>query len=89
MAGDRYKVCHKYHEDVSPAARPVGRAMPVQLHQSALWAACIRGTSRRLAEPVQYIFSSAPDQGDSCIMQKEKAGVNKYVVIIFYHYIIF
>ncbi|EPN33915.1 hypothetical protein A243_14696, partial [Pseudomonas syringae pv. actinidiae ICMP 18883] len=31
---------------------------------------------------------SAPDQGDSCIMQKENGYVNDYVVIIFSHYII-
>ncbi|MEE4692520.1 hypothetical protein V2K77_20760 [Pseudomonas alliivorans] len=40
---DHSTINHKLHEDVSPASRLLIRTiMPVQLHQSALWAAYIR-----------------------------------------------
>ncbi|WP_277248997.1 hypothetical protein [Pseudomonas syringae] len=41
-AQDRQSIRYKHHEDISPASRPYRRQMPVQLHQSALWAAYIR-----------------------------------------------
>ncbi len=63
--------------------------MPVQLHQSALWAAYIREHLDGLPSLFNTSFlCGAPDQGDSCIMQKETGVVNHYVVIIFTHYII-
>ncbi|MEE4079490.1 hypothetical protein [Pseudomonas viridiflava] len=40
---DHRTINHKLHENVSPASRLLIRTiMPVQLHQSALWAAYIR-----------------------------------------------
>ncbi|WP_161937908.1 hypothetical protein [Pseudomonas amygdali] len=42
LTQDRQSIHYKHHEDVSPASRPYRRQIPVQLHQSALWAAYIR-----------------------------------------------
>ena len=62
--------------------------MPGQLHQSALWAAYIREHLDGLSS-LFSTFCKAPDQGDSCIMQNQQAGVNDYVVFIFDHYMLF
>jgi hypothetical protein len=55
--------------------------MPGQLHQSALWAAHIREHHDGWSSCQEDPFYGSPDQGDSCMMQGEMAGVNEYVVI--------
>ncbi|ODS48667.1 MAG: hypothetical protein BEH78_09310 [Pseudomonas sp. BDAL1] len=87
LTQDRQSIHYKHHEDVSPASRPYRRQMPVQLHQSALWAAYIREHLDGLPSLFNTLCS-APDRGDSCIMQKENGYVNDYVVNILYNYII-
>src|SRR5476651_1648355 len=77
--------------DVSPIGSP-GKDVLNPLGKPSSSSRCglpTSGTTRRLAERVQNIFTRAPDRGDVCIMQGENRAVNTYVVIIFVHYIIF
>jgi hypothetical protein len=61
--------------------------MPVQLHQSALWAAHIQRLFDGFVERARNTFASSPDQGDGLTMQSPKHFVNCFVVIIFADYI--
>jgi hypothetical protein len=63
--GDVCVVGHKCHEDVSPALGPNGSIMPVQLHQSALWAAHIQRLFNGYVERARDTFASSPDRGDA------------------------
>jgi hypothetical protein len=76
-------VGHKCHEDVSPALGPVESILPVQLHQSALWAAHIQRLFDGYAERARNTFASSPDRGDSFTMPVGKTFVNSFVVIFF------
>jgi hypothetical protein len=64
-----------------------GSIMPVQLHQSALWAAHIQRLFDGFVERARNTFASSPDQGDGLTMQSPKHFVNCFVVIIFVYYI--
>jgi hypothetical protein len=80
-------VDHKCHEDVSPALGPVESILPVQLHQSALWAAHIQRLFYGYVERARNTFASSPDRGDGFTMPVGKTFVNHFVVIFFMNYI--
>jgi hypothetical protein len=83
----RCVVDHKCHEDVSPALGPVESILPVQLHQSALWAAHIQRLFDGYVERSRNTFASSPDRGDGLTMQVRKTFVNSFVVKYFMNYI--
>jgi hypothetical protein len=61
---------------------------PGQFLQSALWAACIREKQLGGQTSLLKHVACTPDRGDVCIMQGQNGVVNRYVVIIFSHYIL-
>jgi len=81
-----FVVGHKCHEDVSPALG-LWSILPVQLHQSALWAAHIQRLFDGFVERARNTFASSPDRGDGCTMQLQNSFVNRFVVIISSYYI--
>jgi len=64
-----------------------GSIMPVQLHQSALWAAHIQRLFDGYVERARNTFASSPDRGDGLTMQLQNGFVNRFVVNIFVNYI--
>ncbi|CAI8844222.1 hypothetical protein EMIT0P294_11207 [Pseudomonas sp. IT-P294] len=46
------------------------------------------GKTARRSDELAQTCCCTPDRGDVCIMQGQIEGVNRYVVIIFGHYIL-